>query len=99
MGARNIMSATALSKSVLVAAVIGAGLSYLIVGSHVRGIPAPIEPIRASLAAEAIVSASVDVERAAVGLSSARPSPSGELGTKFRFGFLEFEDHPDASAE
>ena len=79
------MNATTLSKWVLVA-MIGAGLSYLILGSHVRGVAAQI---RDSPAATVNVEASVEMARA----------PTGGAGTKFRFGFLEFEDGPDASTE
>ena len=57
--------------------------------SSKRGVAAPLDQIRDSPAATVNVAASVEMARA----------PTGEAGTKFRFGFLEFEDGPDASTE
>lgn len=91
------MNATMLSKWILVAAMSGSGLIYLPLGSYLPGGAAPLDQIRASPAVEAIVPARL--ETTGTGPSSARPSFPAESGTKFRFGFLEFEDDPDAPAK
>jgi hypothetical protein len=83
------MNATTLSKWLLVAATVGAGLSHLILGSHVRGGAASLDQVRASPAAEVNVLVRVEIARA----------PPGETGARFRFGFLEFDDDPDAPAQ
>jgi len=93
------MKAKTLSKWVLVAAMLSAGLIHLFLGSQVRGLAAPLDHIRGAPVVKAIVPASVEITRAAASPSSAHPASPGESGTKFRFGFLEFEDDPDASAK
>ena len=85
--------ATTLSKSMLVAAIVSAGLAYLTAASHVRGAVAPIEPIRSTEVVNTIGPASVDTAHRAAGASSAHASLLPFSGT-FRFGFLEFEDAP-----
>jgi hypothetical protein len=57
-------------------------------------------PDQASLQpTEAIVPASVESAQTAADPSSARSYSVGEHGSKFRLGFLEFEDDPDALAD
>jgi hypothetical protein len=91
--------ATTLSRWILAVAIIGGGLAYLIVASRVRGSAAPIEHIRSTPVVKVIVPASVENAHTAVGPRSARPSSPTLSGAKSRFGFLEFEDDPDAPAE
>ena len=93
------MKAMTLSKWVLVAAMPSAGLIHLFLGSQVRGVAAPLDHIRGTPVVNAILPASVEITRAAASPSSSDPASLGESGTKFRFGFLEFEDDPDASAK
>jgi hypothetical protein len=87
--------ATTLWKSMLATAILSAGLVYLIVASDVRGAVAPIEKIRNTPAAMTIVPANVETAHTAAGPSGARASLPAFSGTRFRFGFLEFEDDPD----
>ena len=82
---------------ILAVAIIGGGLAYT-VASRVRGSAAPIEHIRSTPVVKVIVPASVENAHTAVGPRSARPS-SPTLSGKSRFGFLEFEDDPDAPAD
>jgi hypothetical protein len=89
--------ATTLSRWILAVAIIGGGLAYT-VASRVRGSAAPIEHIRSTPVVKVIVPASVENAHTA-GTRSARPSSPTLSGAKSRFGFLEFEDDPDAPAE
>jgi hypothetical protein len=69
---------------------------YLAVASHERGTAAPIGQIRSTPVVNTIVPASAHT--AAAPRSDRLPLPAFS-GARFRFGFLEFEDDPDASAE
>ena len=91
--------ATTPSRWLLAAAIIGAGFGSLTVASHVRGAAVPIEHVRSTPVVKAIVRAGVESAHTAAGPGSARPSSPAFSGAGFRFGFLEFEDDPDASAE
>jgi hypothetical protein len=86
--------ATTLSKSMLAAAIVGAGWIYLTAVSHVRGAVAPIEQICGTEVVKTIAPASVETAHRAAGASSAHASSLPFSGTRFRFGFLEFEDAP-----
>jgi len=90
--------ATTLSRWILAVAIIGGGLAYT-VASRVLGSAAPIEHIRSTPVVKVIVPASVENAHTAVGPRSARPSSPTLSGAESRFGFLEFEDDPDAPAE
>jgi hypothetical protein len=79
----------------LAVAIIGGGLAYT-VASRVRGSAAPIEHIRSTPVVKVIVPASVENAHTAGPRSASSPTLSG---AKSRFGFLEFEDDPDAPAE
>jgi hypothetical protein len=68
--------------------IIATGLAYLTVALHKHGAAAPIEQNRRPPNAKGIVPADVEYVHSAA-LSS----------TNFRFGFLEFEDDPNASAK
>ena len=76
--------------------IIGAGGVYL---AAVSQLPRAAPPIDQICRTQVVKPASVQLPHATVGPSSTRPSPFGKSGTSFRFGFLEFEDDPDASAE
>ena len=91
--------ATTLSRWILAVAIIDGALAYLTVASRVRGSAAPIEHVRSTPVVKVIVPASVENAHTAVGPRSARPSSPTLSGAKSRFGFLEFEDDPDAPAE
>jgi hypothetical protein len=93
------IQAATLSKWIFAAVIIGAGLAYLTVASHLRGAAASIEQVRSPPIVKVIVPASVEGVQTAAVPSSARSYSVGEPGSKFRFGFLEFEDDPDALAE
>jgi hypothetical protein len=71
---------------------------YLLVGPQVRGFAGPLD-LRGSPLIKAIVPGRLEIAPAAASPSSARPAPSDQPPTKFRFGFLEFEDDPDAPAK
>ena len=86
---RDIMNATTLSKWILVAAVIGAGLIQLLLGPGLLGVATSLDQIRGGRAVNVALPASVEIAR----------EPSGEPGARFRFGFLEFEDDPEAPAQ
>jgi hypothetical protein len=86
---------TTLVKWIL-AAIINAGLAYLIIASHVRSAAAPTEVIHSGSLVKTIVPTSA-YTAAAPGI--ARPPLPAFSGVRFRFGFLEFEDDPDAPAE
>jgi hypothetical protein len=88
------IEATALSRWMLPAAIIGAGFVYLTMALHMRGAAGRIEHIRSTPVVRAIAPASVE----SADSSGARSYSAGEVA-KFRFGFLEFEDDADASAE
>lgn len=83
------MNATTLSKWILVAAVPGAGLILLLWGPDLPSGAASLDQIRGSPTVNVAVPAMVEIARA----------PPGESGARFRFGFLEFEDDPEATAE
>ena len=72
---------------------------YLLVGPSVRGFAWPLDHLRDSLVIKAIVPGRLEIAPAAASPSSARPVPSDQPATKFRLGFLEFEDDPDAPAK
>jgi hypothetical protein len=88
--------AKTLAKWILAAVIIGAGVAYLSLASHVRGVAAPIEAIRSGSLVKTIVPTSAHTAPAP---RSARPPLPAFSGARFRFGFLEFEDDPDAAAE
>ena len=88
-GARDIMNATTLSKLILVAAVVGAGLIQLLSGPDLPRVAASLDQIRGGRAVKVALPASVEIARV----------PPGESGARFRFGFLEFEDDPEAPAD
>jgi hypothetical protein len=69
------------------------------VASHGRGAAAPIGQIRSTPAVTTIVPASVETAHTAAGPRTAGPPLLPRAGAKFRFGFLEFEEDPDASAD
>ena len=89
--------ATTSAKWILAAATIGAVLIFLPIASHVRG-SAPIEQIRGTPVVKTNVPAGVESAHAAAGPGSALPASPGIPDARFRFGFLEFEDDPDARA-
>lgn len=93
------MHAATLSKWMLAAAIIGAGLVYLTVASDVRGAITPIEQIRGTEVVRTIVPERVETPHATAEPSGARASLPPFSGSRFRFGFLEFEDDPDALVE
>ena len=72
---------------------------YLLVGPSVRGFAGPLDHLRGSPVIKAIVPGRLEIALAAANPSSARPAPSDQPATQFRFGFLEFEDDPDAPAK
>ena len=88
-GVRDIMNTTTLSNWILVAAVIGAGLIQLLLGPDLPGVAASLDQIRGGRAVNVALPAGVEIARV----------PSGESGARFRFGFLEFEDDPEAPAQ
>jgi hypothetical protein len=83
----------------LAVAIIGAGLMYIAVASHERGTVAPIGQIRSIPGVNTIAPASMETARTAADPSTARPPLLAFSEAGFRFGFLEFEDDPDALAE
>ncbi len=83
----------------LAAAIIATGLAYLTVALHNHGAAAPIEQSHRPPIAKGIVPADVEHVHSAVGAGSAHPLPPALSSASFRFGFLEFEDDPDASAK
>lgn len=93
--ARLLSQATPATPLILAAAIIGAGLIHLAVASHVRGAAPPIEQIRSIRVAPA----SVEGARLVAAPTTGSPPSSVVPVVRFRFGFLEFEDDPDASAE
>jgi hypothetical protein len=89
------MSATALVKLLLIAATFASALIYLILGSRMGGVAAPLDQSGGGLAVRVIVQASKDSATVA-----ADPGNSGSYsptisGARFRLGYLEFEDGPD----
>ena len=91
---RAIHSAS-VSKWMLAALIIGAGLVCLTVASQVRGAVVPIEQIRST----GVVPASVEGAHPVAAPARASLPLPGVSVVRFRFGFLEFEDDPDASAQ
>ena len=87
------MRTTALAKLVLVAAALGGAL-YLFLGSRMGGGAASLDQNRSGPAAPASVEGAHAADRTSAHLSS-----SSDSALKFRFGFLEFEDGPDARPE
>jgi hypothetical protein len=83
------MNATTLSKWTLVAAVAGAGLIQLLWGPDLPGVAATLDQIRGGRPVNVALPLSVEIAR----------EPHGESGARFRFGFLEFEDDPEAPAQ
>ena len=79
--------------------IIATGLAYLTVALHKHGAAAPIEQSRRPPIAKGIVPAGVEYVHSAAGAGSAHPLPPALSSTSFRFGFLEFEDDPNASAK
>jgi hypothetical protein len=73
---------------------LGGALMYYSFGSHMDGVAAPLDQNRGNPAAPEKVEGAH-----AAGLNGAHLSSSSDSGTKFRFGFLEFEDDRDAQAE
>ena len=80
----------------LALAIMGAGAVSLTVVSHVRGATAPIAQIRGSPIIRPTVPPSTEDPHVAVSASGAQSLSPEFSGTKFRFGFLEFEDDADA---
>jgi hypothetical protein len=79
--------------------IIATGLAYLTVALHKHGAAAPIEQNRRPPIAKGIVPVDVEYVHSAAGAGSAHPLPPALSSTNFRFGFLEFEDDPNASAK
>jgi hypothetical protein len=78
---------------------LGAGLVSLTVASHVRRATAPIAQIRGSPIIMPTVPPSAEDPSVAVGASGAQSSSPEFSDTRFRFGFLEFEDDADAPSK
>jgi hypothetical protein len=94
------LRATELSRWILaLAIIISAGLVSLTVAAHVRGDAAPIGHVHSAQIIKVIVPPSPESGRERAGPSSTYPSSPVLTGLRFRFGFLEFEDDPDASTE
>jgi hypothetical protein len=91
--------ATMLSRGILALAIMGAGLVSLTVVSHVRRATAPIAQIRGSPSIMPTVPPSAEDPSVAVGVSGAQSSSPEFSDTRFRFGFLEFEDDADAPSK
>jgi len=83
----------------LPAAIIATALAYLTVVLHKHGAAAPIGQSQRPAIAKGIVPADVEYVHSAAGAGSAHPLPPALSSASFRFGFLEFEDDPDASAK
>jgi hypothetical protein len=90
---------TALSRWILAVAIVGAGLVYLTVASYVRGAAAPVAQVHSSPIMTAAVPPSTESAYAAAGPGTVPPLWRALPIAKFRFGFLEFENDPDASTE
>jgi hypothetical protein len=90
--------ATTLSRRILALAIMAAGSASLMVASYVYGATAPVAPIRGSPIIRPTVPPSSEDPYAAVAASSAQPSSPEFSETRFRLGFLEFEDDADAPA-
>jgi hypothetical protein len=88
--------ATTLSRGILALAIMAAGPASLMVVSYVDGATAPVAPIRGSPIIRPTVPPSAEDPHAAVAASSAQPSSPEFSDTRFRLGFLEFEDDADA---
>jgi hypothetical protein len=93
------MRTTTVPTWMLTAAAIAAGLAYLTVASHNHGAAARIEQSRRPPIAKGIVPADVEHVHLPARTDSPQPLPPALSGVSFRFGFLEFEDDPDASAK
>jgi hypothetical protein len=90
---------TALSRWILAVAIVGAGLICLTVASHVRGAAAPVAQVHSSPIMTATVPPSTESAHAAVGPGITPPLSQALPIAKYRFGYLEFENDPDASTE
>jgi hypothetical protein len=77
----------------------GAGFLSLTLLSHVRGVTAPIEHAQIVPTNKMIVPPSAEGTRAAPAPSGALPSSPALSEARFRFGFLEFEDDPNAPSK
>jgi hypothetical protein len=91
------MSGTALAKLLLVASMLAGALIYPILGS--RRVAAPLDEHRGGPAVRVFVQASVENARTAADPGNAGPASPALSGARFRFGYLEFEDDPDARAK
>ena len=84
---------------ILPAAIGATGLAYLTLAWHEHGAAAHIEQSRRAPIAKEIAPAGVRDLRSTAGADSAHPLPPAFASAGFRFGFLEFEDDPHASAK
>lgn len=87
-----------LSKWILAAAIIGIGAAYLAVTSGVPRAAARFKE-RLNPGVVTAVPAGTEDGPAAMDLRNVRPVSPEIPNARFRFGFLEFEDDPDASTK
>ena len=89
---------TTLSKWILAAAIIGIGAAYLAVTS---GVPRSAARFKERLdpGVVTVVPAGTQNGNAARDLRNVRPVSPEIPNARFRFGFLEFEDDPDATTK
>jgi hypothetical protein len=93
------MRTTTVPTWTLTAAAIAAGLAYLTVALHNHGAAARIEQSPRPPIAKGMVPADAEHVHLPTRADSHQPVPPTLSGVSFRFGFLEFEDDPDASAK
>jgi len=86
------------TRWILAVAIIGAGLAHLTVASHVCRGAGLVERI-STPAIKVIAPPGAASTPPAVGPRNRLASSPALPEMKFRFGFLEFEDDPDASTE
>lgn len=87
-----VIRAARLSRLILAAAMIAAGLGSLTLAAHVRRAGAPAHELRSTQHGDGIVP---PVAKAYT-LANSAPHPSAAaFDPKYRFGFLEFEDAPE----
>jgi hypothetical protein len=82
------------STWIVVAAIIGAGLVCLALAPYVHGVAAPITPTPSTPVVATIVPAGGRSAHAAA--APHRPASPVITAAKFRLGFLEFENDPEA---
>jgi hypothetical protein len=84
---------------ILPAAIVATASAYLTLAWHQHGAAAHIEQSRGAPIAQEIAPAGVSYLHSAAGADSAHSLPPAFSSASFRFGFLEFEDDPVASAK